>query len=59
MAMFLFHTSIRWTACRLEVLTVNVLIGTCLFVIYVPSDVVSPSLAALAVSYALNVSLNY
>ena len=56
MALFLFHTAMRWAAVRLDTLSLMVVFATSLFVTFMPSDVIPPAYAALALSYAMNVS---
>ncbi|KAF6040457.1 ABCC5 [Bugula neritina] len=56
MALFLFNSAMRWTAVRLDTLSLLVVFATSLFVTFVPSNVISPALAALALSYAMNMT---
>ena len=59
MALFLFQTSMRWAAVRLDTLSLLVVLATALFVTFMPSDIIEPSYIALAFSYAINVSKMY
>jgi len=56
MALFLFHTAMRWAAVRLDTLSLMVVFATSLFVTFMPSDVIPPAYAALALSYAMNMT---
>ena len=55
MALFLFQTGMRWSTTRLDCLSVIIVLATALFVTFMPSDVIKPAYAALALAYAMNV----
>ena len=57
MALFMFQTSMRWAAVRLDTLSLMVVLATALFVTFMPNDVIEPAYAALALSYAMSVSI--
>jgi len=57
MALFLFDMTMRWTAVRFDVLCIFVVILTFTFISIVPKEVLSPSMAALSLTYALTVRL--
>lgn len=56
MAYFLFQTAMRWAGVRLDSLSLFVVCVTSLFITCLPATLINPSLAALALSYAMNVS---
>jgi len=56
MASFLFETSMRWTGGILDLIAIMVIVATAVFASFSSSDIVSPSLAAMALTSALSVS---
>jgi len=58
-ALYLFEMALRWLALRCDVLSLLIVFGTFFFTAVVPKDVLSPSLTALALTYAVTVSAEF
>ncbi|XP_067948420.1 ATP-binding cassette sub-family C member 5-like [Watersipora subatra] len=56
MALFLFQTAMRWSAVRLDILSLLVVLATALFIAFMPEGLIPASYAALALSYAMNMT---
>jgi len=56
MAALLFQAVTKWVSLRLDVLSLLVVIITFIFITVIPQDLLSPSLMALSLVYAVNVS---
>ncbi|KAF6027753.1 hypothetical protein EB796_013942 [Bugula neritina] len=52
-ALFVFEMALRWAAVRCDVLSVLIVFSTFFFTAVVPKDVLSTSMAALALTYAV------
>jgi len=55
-ALFVFEMALRWAAVRCDVLSLLITFSTFFFTAVVPKDVLSTSMAALALTYAVAVS---
>ena len=57
MALFMFQTAVRWAAVRLDMMSLLIILATALFVTFMPNGIIEPAYAALALSYAMSVSI--
>lgn len=57
MSLLLGQTAMRWATVRLDSISLLVVLATSLLVTYMPSGIVDPSFAALALAYAMSVSV--
>jgi len=56
MAVFLFDATTRWSSVRLDAVCLLITLATFFLVTLIPSNLLTPALAAMALTYSMNVS---